>query len=163
MSNPSDKKPSYGELLEQLAVQRAENETLAAQLEQSRQGPVARSLATPSRNKKLWAFEVEYTHPRKGSLGKQTIQAVDESEACRLYLIAETKDGKLVARKAALTPTEYRPHVKCLDPKREQLRVAKYEAKNAKLRELNMPTVEIPRGADDSERAPQERELEAVA
>lgn len=152
--------PSNKELQAQLADAQAEIERL-------RGGGVESYQSIAGKGVKEWPFEVEYFRPVKGkaggeSLGIQTINAVDEGEACRLYHLYEMKDGKLIPRPSPLRLTNCRPQVRCLDPERERLRREKYERNNQRLRELNREPYPVPRG-DEADPIPRETQLEEVA
>lgn len=150
--------PSNQELQKQLAELQAENDRL-------RSGGVASYQSIASDGVKEWPFEVEYFRPVKGkiggeSLGKQTFNAVDEGEACRLYHLFENVDGEVKPRERPLTLTNCRAVAKCLDPKREELILAKYERINKDRESNRLPPIPVPRKTSET---PRETQLEEVA
>jgi len=58
------------------------------------------------------------TGGQKQSLPPADIPAPDESEAIRIYCLAQETGGQLTARKAVLEPSSYSFDVKCLSPQR---------------------------------------------
>ncbi len=69
-----------------------------------------------------------FAEGRKVTLPPAEIAAPDESEAVRIYCLAEQTGGRLTARSSVLEPSSYVFDVECLSPERKQNLRAAYEA-----------------------------------
>jgi len=68
-----------------------------------------------------------FANGKRKTLPPAVIHAPDESEAIRIYCLAEESGGRLTARKAVLEPSSYAFVVACLSPGRVQDIKQQYE------------------------------------